>query len=440
MKAFILACWCMFLIILPTAAQDDCTLAPRLQAGEGGRMVFVDGTPRMIRSQPGTGRAITFLYEGQSFVLNDRDPVCHDGVRWWEISVQMRNVFEDGWVAEGADGVYFAEPLARDQAQANVTLYTGLFYGRLWAIVERDRRGIFTPTGAMFSDGIITTTRQGKISNAYNALYYWNQTGLYRTRIVDGKTQILAGDQTHIVDVGNSDWNMSVLYAEDCDRCYTFYTYDLSPTSNAYEPTLIWSGKTDYPLVGIAGIVGWNDVDWVLEADTVRRDSPFPASGGQLMRVSPGRGLIPLKAISGSDQAMEYRGTWLAAASDKVQLIRLENGAHYTIPLRYGERAVLPMFSDAGISLVWFELDYEGDTLQTVTVRSLDLWALQTTTLYSFDVRDGYLPVPQVVLGSEEFTLLYRGSLMIFSMAGAINTTWFPAAKPDVLGAIWIGD
>lgn len=92
-----------------TYGQGGCGTAPptRLIVGGQARVTFTDGTPLRVRDAAGlSGNQVGQLPEGTAFQIVS-GPVCADNYNWWQI--QAGNL--SGWVAEGADGVYFAEPV-----------------------------------------------------------------------------------------------------------------------------------------------------------------------------------------------------------------------------------------------------------------------------------------------------------------------------------------
>ncbi len=92
-----------------TFGQGGCGTAPpaRLIVGGQARVTFTDGTPLRVRDAAGlAGNQVSQLPEGTSFQVIG-GPVCADNYNWWQI--QAGEVY--GWVAEGGDGVYFAEPV-----------------------------------------------------------------------------------------------------------------------------------------------------------------------------------------------------------------------------------------------------------------------------------------------------------------------------------------
>jgi hypothetical protein len=89
-------------------AQDDCALEPRLQAFGGGR-VTADSVN--VRDFPGTNGARTGrLSAGDEFVVNS-SAQCIEGLYWYPISTLNPETPLDGYIAEGAEGEYFVEPI-----------------------------------------------------------------------------------------------------------------------------------------------------------------------------------------------------------------------------------------------------------------------------------------------------------------------------------------
>ncbi|GAB4573299.1 MAG: hypothetical protein Kow0077_15260 [Anaerolineae bacterium] len=102
----------------PTAAPQQptatpvviaCTLPPRLQIGNAGR-VAPGPLPNAMRSAPGTGNQSVVLGNipgGTIFtVLNG--PICASGYNWWQVDAGGFI----GWTAEGQDGEYWLDPLS----------------------------------------------------------------------------------------------------------------------------------------------------------------------------------------------------------------------------------------------------------------------------------------------------------------------------------------
>lgn len=76
--------------------------------GQRAQVAVTDGQPLNVRATASrSGTRIGQLAEGSAFDVID-GPVCADGLYWWHI--QAPEIA--GVIAEGADGVYFVEPLA----------------------------------------------------------------------------------------------------------------------------------------------------------------------------------------------------------------------------------------------------------------------------------------------------------------------------------------
>lgn len=90
-------------------AQDGCedALPPRLVPGERAQVSETDGQPLNVRGTASRGAdRIGQLVEGSVFDVIE-GPICADGLYWWAIETPEIA----GMIAEGADGVYFVEPL-----------------------------------------------------------------------------------------------------------------------------------------------------------------------------------------------------------------------------------------------------------------------------------------------------------------------------------------
>lgn len=78
--------------------------APRLGAGMDARVAYTNGVALNVRNAP-AGDKITQLPEGTTFDVLD-GPQCADNYHWYYVQHNSGN----GWVAEGASGVYYIEP------------------------------------------------------------------------------------------------------------------------------------------------------------------------------------------------------------------------------------------------------------------------------------------------------------------------------------------
>lgn len=82
--------------------------APRLAPGEQGRVTLDPPLPSRVRAAPHTGgEYLDQLPPGRVFSTVS-GPICDDAKRWWWL---VRSGDLEGWVAEGADGAYYLEPL-----------------------------------------------------------------------------------------------------------------------------------------------------------------------------------------------------------------------------------------------------------------------------------------------------------------------------------------
>ncbi|MBN1202710.1 MAG: DUF3160 domain-containing protein [Anaerolineae bacterium] len=97
--------------IAPVARAQDgiCGDAPppRLTVGGDGQVSFTNGLPLNVRAEASLdGAQIAQLPEGTGFTVLD-GPVCADNIYWWNIQSGVTI----GWIAEGAEGEYFVEPV-----------------------------------------------------------------------------------------------------------------------------------------------------------------------------------------------------------------------------------------------------------------------------------------------------------------------------------------
>src|SRR5690606_11976208 len=83
--------------------------APRLTPGEQGRVTLDPPLPSRIRGAPDTlGAYLTSVQPGRVFTVLS-GPICDGESRWWW---QVRFGDLEGWMAEGADGEYYLEPVS----------------------------------------------------------------------------------------------------------------------------------------------------------------------------------------------------------------------------------------------------------------------------------------------------------------------------------------
>lgn len=92
----------------PTPIVLTCSLAPRLQTGNAGR-VAPGPLPNAMRSAPGTGSSSVVLgnIPGGTIFSVLEGPVCQDGYQWWQVNANGLV----GWTAEGQDDTYWLDPL-----------------------------------------------------------------------------------------------------------------------------------------------------------------------------------------------------------------------------------------------------------------------------------------------------------------------------------------
>lgn len=82
---------------------------PRLAPGEQGRVTLDPPLPSRVRAEPHTGgEYLDQLPPGHVFTTVS-GPICDDANRWWWL---VRTADLEGWIAEGADGTYYLEPLS----------------------------------------------------------------------------------------------------------------------------------------------------------------------------------------------------------------------------------------------------------------------------------------------------------------------------------------
>lgn len=117
-------------LAMPAAAQTEALvcnpeLPARLAFGLKGYVTETDNpTPVRVRAQPGTsGEIVGRLEEGTTFNVKGFEPVCAEGITWFEITTgddlyaftPEPGVIQ-GWIAEGAGDTYFVEPMGPQHA------------------------------------------------------------------------------------------------------------------------------------------------------------------------------------------------------------------------------------------------------------------------------------------------------------------------------------
>ena len=137
---------------VPTTG-DYCPGAPlsRLSIGMNVRVTFTDGTPLLVRTNPGES-IVTSISEGTEFSVIG-GPLCLDGYTWWEIELADGTI---GWSAEGDSEDYYIEPLSSVSSGASIS-------GIVWHDIC-DNAGsspefcITQSDGSLIADGVLSVT------------------------------------------------------------------------------------------------------------------------------------------------------------------------------------------------------------------------------------------------------------------------------------------
>lgn len=212
----------LILSSLSTAsAQESCPLPARMTAGEGGRVLFTDGSPLNIRDASArSGNIVGRLDEGTLFQVVEGG-VCADGIHWWRI--ESGGVA--GWAAEGVDGGYFVEPLATAQVEASQALESRL------ETADFDRALVILEGGALaFADTQLNPTQDISPIITYTILptiiQYAHDDGFYSIAPGGEPVAITRPD----VDAAKlTDWRVSP------DQTQAAWLYDVTEI----EPTMI---------------------------------------------------------------------------------------------------------------------------------------------------------------------------------------------------------
>ena len=97
----------ILLFVQIATAQADCPLEPRLAAYGGGSAV----TTLNVRNMPGTDAArVGQFVSGDEFRVNGSGQ-CLNGLYWYSVTALSGDPPLEGYIAEGADGSYFVEPV-----------------------------------------------------------------------------------------------------------------------------------------------------------------------------------------------------------------------------------------------------------------------------------------------------------------------------------------
>jgi len=130
-------------MVIPGAQQfGDC--APAMSFKPGDQVVVIDGVNNKVRWDPGKDAKVKrkrFRPGDVATVLNG--PVCADGINWWEIDVNGKNL--DGWTAEGKGKKIYLGKAGSQTAVSSGTwracpnTYPSRLKKGQWVMVEDDK-------------------------------------------------------------------------------------------------------------------------------------------------------------------------------------------------------------------------------------------------------------------------------------------------------------
>jgi hypothetical protein len=416
----ILRRWLFVLLMLAsvvrTRAQTDCALPPELIVGQMGEVRVTDGEPLNVRREAGrSAEVIGTLREGARFHILS-DPTCSGGIVWWQIETGALT----GWIAEGVDDIYFVRPLdsalLESEAQLNAAPVFDLTQidpqTRLYVIKGGSRQF----TDSQF-DSLLTlpnsTLRTWTSFTSISTLIYPSNE-LYVAHLADDGTvteRTLAipaeSDGKVFVDAALSPDGMQIAWLySDCQSifgCAPETSYALSLTdAEAENRRSVWEGAPSD--VGRFSLAGWRR-DSAAVFLQLSGEAPYPEPGSPVYS-DPGYPPegdvfeIPVAEAQADIGDLERRfaispdGVWevdreTGNGINELYIQKRDGDQRYTVPYTGYRLAKQFTFSPNNQTLVWVESNYGENSLQSSSLKVLNLQTGALTTLYEFP--DSYI-------------------------------------------------
>ncbi len=449
------------LMFAHSLAQDACgELVARLQVGEGGRVLFTNGDPLNMRSAPGRSAAIMArLPEGEGFTVEE-GPLCADDLQWWRITAGE----EAGWIAEGAGGVYFVEPVTLEQLAAGEALAERLANLDVMFVMTANS-GNMVLADAQFQ--AIAT-----FSSIYNIVVFdqyvkfiQGETTWKLTDATGGAHEImlptperperLAGfavaEQIAWLFEGECGSMKTGILArlntasQICSRAYTLILTDLDGAN----PRELWHGLpfTEAPSLRLEG---WRDDGGaVFLHHTSSTAFPVPGSDPEAQQgYAPVGGLFIEVALDGAARertpnnlpgAISRDGRWVAyddgeryrfSDADNTLIIGAEDGRLYQAAFD-GNVSQLD-FSPDSAHFVWADVSYNDDDILTdVVFKALDLATGAVTSLRAFsglaeDILPQDFPHAFIWLTDDMLLVRHHGRMFALDVTTGGSVAWSP--------------
>ncbi|MBZ0282069.1 MAG: SH3 domain-containing protein [Anaerolineae bacterium] len=392
----------MSLWLNTAAAQDSCAMPPRLTVGEGGRVLFTDGSPLNVRSAAGRASSLVGeLAEGTSFMVLE-GAVCADGIQWWHIESGDLS----GWGAEGVDDTYFIEPISAEQVTADQTLK-----GQLASL---DVENLFTRyTHMMTADGLRIFSPDGDVRDI---------------------SLLPAPENWQFIDAAVAPDGSQVVWLYRCTDCVSgmngkrFFAAQIIPRDallmltdlDGTNPRELWRGS---PIGDTTNLLleGWRaDSGAVFLHHTSTFAYPEPGSdpNADLGYPPPESGFIEI-GLDGTETirisntstigAISPDGQWVAyddgerfsrvIEANHLQIESLD-GLTYTVPFAASNTVTQMHFSPDSAWLVWADVSYVDYVADVIKIKMLSLSDGSTTTLRTFPkIERNYPEGYPIVLG-----------------------------------------
>lgn len=444
--------------IIPTTAQDACgDLAARLQMGEGGRVLFTNGDPLNMRSAAGRDADIVArLPEG--FTV-DEGPSCADDLRWWRVTAGE----DSGWIAEGAERVYFVEPVMREQLAAEDAL--------------AERLASLDATFVLVANGENLVLADGQ----FQPIETFSET--YNPFVFDEYVKFIRGEMWHLTDGAGDAHEVALPTPEReerlvgfaiaeqiawlfegecgstkaetfarmgassqiCTRAYTLIVTDVDGAN----PREVWHGL---PLTDATNLQleGWRDdggAVFLRHMSSFAFPEPGSDPAAQQGYVPMG-GLFIEIALDGTarertpnnlEGAISGDGRWVAyddgaryrlADADNTLIIGAEDGTIYPIPFD-GSLSQLD-FSPDNAHFVWADVSYNDENILTdVVFKALDLTTGAVMPLRAFsgladDIVPEDFPQARLWLADDVLLVQHHGRLFALDVATGGSAVWTP--------------
>ncbi|MBZ0286524.1 MAG: SH3 domain-containing protein [Anaerolineae bacterium] len=379
--------------IVPAAAQEDCGLRALLQPDQVGEVRFTDGEPLNVRDSAGrSGSVVGSLDEGTRFNVTG-GPVCSGGINWW--SIQTETV--SGWVAEGADEVYYVRYISPEQLAAESAVPAAPAFDT--AAIDPDVRLLMLDNGSrtlvdaafyplmtlsanvridQFSGDVISG-----LTGDRSALVLM-RSGVDETRLtippqMDGRDFIDA-------QVSPDGTRIAWLYS-DCGSNFgcapdTAYVLSITDASGENRAT-IWQGVPQD--VGRFSIQRWraNGGAVVIE---IADAAPYPEPGSPVYSdpgypPEPDVFEIPLDGSTADNAYMPHAaissdGLWIIDrnfSDNRLYIYQADGDRSYEIPYPGYWLSGQFTFSPDNTRLVWVDTHYDDRNSQAVALKMLDL-------------------------------------------------------------------